>query len=334
MANDIQSRKWLLTINNPFDNNFEHDVIKVILKGLPTLLFWCMCDEIGEKGTYHTHVYIALENGMMFSRIKKLFPTAHIDNAKGTSAQNKDYIRKEGKWEKDKKKETNLLDTYEEYGELPIEQQGKRNDLDNLYDMIKQGMSNFEIMENNPAYMLQIDKIERSRQIIKEEKYKNEFRKMDVRYIYGQSGVGKTRGVMELHGYVNIYRVTDYQHPFDNYKGQEYIIFEEFRSSLRIQDMLNYLDGYPLELPSRYINKIACFNKVYIITNLSLEEQYKEVQEKHMDTWKAFLRRINRVIHMKEDLSEIFTIEEYFNRKETEYISLEEYNQAEFPWVV
>ncbi len=32
-------------------------------------------------------------------------------------------------------------------------------------------------------------------------------------------------------------------------KGQDVIVFEEFRSSLKIQDMLNYLDGYPCELP-------------------------------------------------------------------------------------
>ena len=79
---------------------------------------------------------------------------------------------------------------------------------------------------------------------------------------------------MEKYGYQNVYRVTDYDHPFDSYKGQDVIVFEEFRSSLKIQDMLNYLDGYPCELPCRYNNKLACFTKVYIITNISFNQQY------------------------------------------------------------
>jgi hypothetical protein len=88
-----------------------------------------MCDEIGEEGTYHTHLYFATKNGILFSRVKKLFDTAHIEQANGTHQQNKDYIRKEGKWAKDKKKETNIPETYEEFGEMPIERQGYRNDL-------------------------------------------------------------------------------------------------------------------------------------------------------------------------------------------------------------
>lgn len=73
---------------------------------------------------------------------------------------------------------------------------------------------------------------------------------MRVEYVCGVTGAGKTRGVMEKYGYDKVFRVTDYLHPWDSYKGQDVVVFEEFKSSLRIQDMLNYLDGYPLELPS------------------------------------------------------------------------------------
>ena len=76
---------------------------------------------------------------------------------------------------------------------------------------------------------------------------------------------------------------------------------EEFRSSLKIQDMLNYLDGYPLKLPCRYANKIACYTKVYIITNISLSEQYESIQSEHLETWQAFKRRIKKVIHYSKD---------------------------------
>ncbi|MBA9083828.1 hypothetical protein FHR92_000271 [Fontibacillus solani] len=60
--------------------------------------------------------------------------------------------------------------------------------------------------------------------------------------------------------------------------------------------MLNYLDGYPLELPCRYANKVACFTKVYIVSNTGLLEQYKNAQEQANNVWEAFLRRIHKVI--------------------------------------
>lgn len=59
--------------------------------------------------------------------------------------------------------------------------------------------------------------------------------------------------------------------------------------------MLKYLEGYPLMLPLRYNNKVACYTKVYIITNRALCEQYKNVQTQYPTTWAAFLRRIKTV---------------------------------------
>ena len=59
--------------------------------------------------------------------------------------------------------------------------------------------------------------------------------------------------------------------------------------------MLNYLDIYPLHLPARYIDRVACYTKVYITSNIPLSEQYKAEQQSRPETWKAFLRRIHKV---------------------------------------
>jgi hypothetical protein len=179
-------------------------------------------------------------------------------------------------------------------------------------------MSNFEIMEDSPEFLFSIDKIERARQIVMEEKYKNTWRDMDVTYIYGETGSGKTRSIMEQYGYEAVFRVTDYEHPFDTYKGQDILILEEFRSSLRIADMLNYLDGYPLELPCRYTNKRACFTKVYIITNIPLNQQYNEVQDDYPESWKALLRRIKWVKYFKNGNTVQFEMDDYL--KSPEYL--------------
>ncbi|MCB6572333.1 replication protein, partial [Eubacterium limosum] len=227
---DTRTRKWQITINNPLEKGFSHDYIKAQLEKFKSCVYWCMSDEVGEQETFHTHVYMACSNAVRFSTVKNRFEGAHFEMAQGTSQQNRDYVFKEGKWAHGTKEDTNIKDSHEEWGEMPIERQGQRNDMADLYDMIKQGYSDFEIMEESPAFLMNIDKIEKARQIITSEKYKNTFRELEVTYIYGKTGFGKTRSVMEKYGYPNVFRITDYQHPFDNYHSQDVVIFEEFRS--------------------------------------------------------------------------------------------------------
>ena len=79
-----------------------------------------------------------------------------------------------------------------------------------------------------------------------------ENRPLQVSYLYGASGAGKTRSIYETHDPRSIYRVTNYRAArgvsFDGYHGQEVLVFEEFSSQIPIEDMLNYLDIYPLAL--------------------------------------------------------------------------------------
>lgn len=295
MPKDPQGRKWLLTINNPLEKGLDHKAIQEILTQFPSLLYWCMADEKGE--TEHTHVFFALEHPTRFSTIKRRFPTAHIDRAEGTATECRAYVQKSGKWAESDKAETSIPGSLEEWGELPVERQGERTDLALLYGYIKDGLSNFEIMEQNPDYMLNLEKIERARQAVREQQYRETFRKLEVAYIWGPTGVGKTRSVMEQQGYSGVYRVTDYSHPFDSYAGEDALLLDEYSSNFKIRDLLNYLDGYPLNLPARYSNRVACYTKVYIISNLCLSKQYPDIQFDSPATFAALLRRINKVIH-------------------------------------
>ncbi len=295
MPRTPSSRKYQLTINNPTDHGFTHPRIKVLLEEFSSLRYWCMCDEVGEEGTLHTHLYIVFENAVMFTTLHSRFYGAHIEAAKGSNQENRDYIRKEGKYQESEKKRTNLQDTFEEWGELPPDRTKGQKDTEAIYQLIKDGASDIEIMETFPTAMNRLDKISKARETLLAEKYKDTFRDLTVEYIFGDTGVGKTRGIMEQYGYTGVYRVTNYTHPFDGYKGQDVIIFEEFRSNLPIGEMLTYLEGYPLYLPSRYNDKVACFTKVYLISNIPIEQQYQNIQYEQPVTWQAFYRRINEV---------------------------------------
>ena len=304
MANkDTQSRKYQLTINNPQEHGLDHEAVKKALEQLTALEYYCLADEIGlETQTPHTHVFVVLRNSTRFSRIKKLFPEAHIEAARGTVQENRAYVEKTGKWSEDEKADTRVPDTFEEWGEIPEEPgQGARSDIAELYSKIKAGMSNAEIMAANPDSAKHIHLMDKIRQDILEALYREQWRDVEVTYIFGPTATGKTRGVMEAHGYSSVYRVTDYSHPFDRYAQEPVLCLDEFRSSLLIGDMLDYLDGYPLALPARYANRQACYEKVYIISNIDLREQYPNVQTNEPATWKAFLRRIHHVIEYRED---------------------------------
>lgn len=289
-----KSRKYQLTFNNPVEHGFTHEVIKTTLASFPGMQYWCMCDEIGEQGTPHTHLYLYSHNAILFSTLQQRFLGAHIEAAKGSHRENRDYICKEGRWLDDAKHETNLPETFEESGALPIERDKRESISSEILSLIQSGSSNAEILVQYPSAMNRLQHIEAARQTLLEECYSNQWRDLEVTYLWGKTGVGKTRSIMEKYGYSRVYRVTNYDHPFDDYKGQDVILFEEFRSSLPIQDMLKYLDGYPLMLPCRYSNKAACFTKVYLVSNIPLSAQYPNVQVSEPETYRAFCRRINQ----------------------------------------
>lgn len=304
IASDTQSRKWQLTLNNPADKGLDHDEIKRRLFELRSVEYFCLADEVGlETQTPHTHIYIVSKSPVRFSTIKRRFPDAHIEEARGSSIDNKNYVAKTGKWAADAKADTSVPGTFEEWGELPENEpgQGFRSDITQLYAMIYDGKSNAEIMATNPALAVHISRMDKIRQDILEARYRDEWRDLDITYIFGPTATGKTRGVMEKHGYSSVYRVTDYVHPFDRYAAETTLLFDEFRSSLLVGDMLDYLDGYPLNLPARYAPRVACYTSVFIISNIDLREQYPNVQRSEPATWKAFLRRINRVVEYRKN---------------------------------
>lgn len=302
-----QSRKWQLTFNNPAEHGFTHDAIVEAIENLAAVVYWCLCDEVGSEGTYHTHLYICFQNPKMHTVIANAFPGAHRENVKGTSQQNRDYVLKDGeKYNKqpDGKYDyvdssgkrhtgTNYGDTFLEWGEMPHEQQGKSKDVEKILALLQDGADNLEIVTQVPSAMLNIDKVERTRSMFRDSHFANSWRDLDVTYVFGKTGSGKTRSVMDKYGYKNCYRVTDYKHPFDTYDGEDVIIFEEFRSSLKYADMLNYLDGYPLLLPCRYFNRQACFTKVFIITNIPPEDQYPNIDSESLA---AFWRRVKTIV--------------------------------------
>jgi len=99
---------------------------------------------------------------------------------------------------------------------------------------------------------------------------------------------------------------------FDSYRSQDILCLDEYNSQIPITAMNGILDGYPLMLPSRYFDRVACYTKVYIISNLPLKQQYRAEQQFYPDVYNAFIRRIHKVMQFMYDGSKrVYNTQDY-----------------------
>jgi len=295
---NTQARDWCFTVNNPVQTEQEFLAYLESLKESDDLRYAVFQREKApDTGTPHHQGYFEFTQPKWFTTIRNLLSEktigvqAHVQQRRKKRSQAREYCMEE---------ETRISPQYYECGSF-IED-GERCDLNSIADDIEGGMTNMELSRKyGNKYVTVRAWADEYRQDFLERKYKKERRlNIQVTYIFGVTEVGKTRHVLDLFGDENVYRATDYGNRFtgerfDGYKGEDIIVFEEFRSQIKIEKMLNYLDVYAVELPSRFRNKWACYTKVYILSNWKLQEQYKNIQAEHPDTWDAFTRRIHKV---------------------------------------
>lgn len=123
-----RARNWCFTINN-----YDEDDILLLRETaeLPCCRYLVFQQEVAQSGTSHLQGYVSLNSQQRIGQLKKLVgDRAHLEVAKGTPQQNRDYCSKE---------QTGQAGTLEEFGSIPERKQGKRNDLEEIIDTIKGG---------------------------------------------------------------------------------------------------------------------------------------------------------------------------------------------------
>ena len=285
-----QARDWCFTVNNPVQNEQQ---FMEYLQTIPELRYVVFQRERApETGTEHYQGYFEFFQPKWFTTIKKYLSKstigvdAHIEARRGKRSQAREYCMDE---------ETRISPQYYEWGEYA--EIGERSDLTDIMKDIENDMSFYDLSKKHGNRFIRVMKWAREyRQSHLENKYKRIFRKMQVIYIYGSAGCGKTSYVFNKHGYDDVYRTTNYEFGWiDDYNGEKILFLDEFRSSFKISEILDYLDGQPIRIRGRHYNRVACYDTVYIVSNLSLKEQYTNIQQSEPKTWAAFLRRITAV---------------------------------------
>ena len=110
--------------------------------------------------------------------------------------------------------------------------------------------------------------------------------------------MGKTTFVYEKYPIDDICRVNNYERgTFEDYQNQKILILDEFTGKIDITFLNNLLDKFPVNLPARYANRTACFDEVYIVSNLPLDRLYTFEKQSTPEVYNAFIQRIKNIIH-------------------------------------
>lgn len=122
-------RDYALTVNNETQLDVEQ------LEGLNYAYLIIGIETSPTTLTPHLQCYVYLKNAITLKSLKKKIPRAHIEPAKGSPQQNRDYCSEDG--------------LYYEYGTLP--EQGKRTDLVRLMARIDEGATREDIRTEFPS---------------------------------------------------------------------------------------------------------------------------------------------------------------------------------------
>lgn len=278
---DSKSRSWLLTLPEA-----KYDKATLEAK-LGNYTYIGQLEEGSETGYRHWHVLIEQKSPIRFSTLKKKFPIGRLETRRGTVAEALAYVTKE---------ETSLGVTIQNGLIEAAEKTSKPSRLEQLHARVLAGESVNQILLDDPKAWFYGRNLERLANAVAVENSKK-LRDVEAVYLWGKTGVGKTRSLWERYGN-SMYRVSDYSHPWDSYKGEKVLVLDEFYGQLAFSLLLNVLDRYPLEIPARYANKQANWEKVYLVSNVPLENQYADIQRFNPNGWEALNRRIGEVREM------------------------------------
>jgi len=250
-----KTNRVVFTINNP-PKDWEPEWDE---KRMEYLVYqW----EVGKKGTLHIQGYLRLKRRATFTNIQKLLGEhAALLVARGNEQQCRDYCTKE----------KTRVRVGKEFGDYDPDagKQGRRTDLESVVADCRAGKTLREIAVYHPTEWIKYHSgILSFHQTIQPDPPTR--RDVQICVMWGPTGTGKTHRVLNSHDLMKegLFSVTPGRGPWDSYKGQKTVFFDEFDyEKWDINEMKRLLDVWIMELPCRYQNKYAAWSRVIICAN-------------------------------------------------------------------
>jgi len=204
MSHGKPARGWCFTINN----YNQADTDAVMAADCDYVV--CGIEKGKDKETPHLQGYMYYKKPKSFSTIKKLLGRAHIEKAKGTGQENRDYCSKEG-------------DLLVEKGTMPLDPKLQGAKGEEYWKDIKEKAQMGRLDEvDNKTYV----GMYRTLQAIAKDHAKNK-ESLDHttgEWWYGESGSGKSKTARETYPDAYIKGVNKW---WDGYRDQETVIIED-----------------------------------------------------------------------------------------------------------
>lgn len=286
-------RCWVGTWNNPSMTDEEFESYLQNLYDCEKLQYAIFQREQGEKtGIIHFQFFVNFRTPQYFKKLKEeLLPKgSHFKPMISTAHRCKAYCSKV---------DTRVSGPYE-IGEFEEERQ--RSDLAKATKMIDEGIPFEMVAKIFPNQCLMYSRQLKERQaMFKDEEFSECCRNLEVTYIYGKGGIGKTSLIYKKHGFKDVFMVSKYEkYLFEKYNYKKIVVFDEFASQIKITEMNRYLDIYPIELRGLGKTYPACYDKVYILSNLPPTKQYQNLNPEEVESYEPFLRRLHNIIYLDE----------------------------------
>lgn len=273
-----KKRNFAFTYNNYTEENVESLKKYFNEKKVKYFIFG---REVGEKGTPHLQGFISLKNA---TSLNSLVKQCHKINCKkiyikfaiAAAIRNFLYCSKD--------------ENFYECGERPI--QGKRNDLNKLAEDLKEKKTTVkQILLDKPMMFHQYGRTLTALEDTINNREKRNF-KTNCTWLFGKTGTGKTKRVMDETINKSYYMVPNDNGWWDNYEGQEIVIFDDLRyGDIKYAQLLKLTDRYPYQVRRRGTHPREFVSKhIYITSSMHPEDIFTDLHEK--DSLEQLYRRI------------------------------------------
>lgn len=285
----MTSRRYILTI---FGITDEVNVIETFCTSATNVKCAAWQLEQGST-TNHPHIqlYIVCNKPVRMSQVKSWFKNnPHVEKCMGTHEDNVNYCTKdEGR--------INGPFYYPSMAEVLSCTQGARFDISDMFKMVKEGKSELEVAEANPAAYARSHKaVQRYFNLV----FTPVFRDNIVCNVYyGAPGAGKSRAaweeaLAEVNGDLTKVYSKAAGDWWDGYNGQPIVVIDDFYGSIRYSELLKILDRYPLSVQIKGGHVSMRAIKFYITSNSHPRDWYSGIKDK-IDL-NALKRRISSII--------------------------------------